>query len=77
VNGCVTITGVDVGHVPNGFREVVNRLPLKIGQMYGASAEAAPYHGGSLPWFVCAKSPAIVDWKNEQRLDAPPRQCRQ
>lgn len=73
--GCVTITGVDVGHTPIGFVETVNRLPLTVRRMFGAHAEARPYGGASMPWFVCRKSPAIVEWRNEQRLESPPADC--
>lgn len=75
IRGCVPITGVDIGHVPYGFRETVRHLPLGAGKMYGVTALADPFTGASLPWFVCRGYPAIIDWKNESRLADPPRDC--
>ena len=37
---CTTLTGIDIGHVPDGFKEDVRRLPLKLGRRYQADAEA-------------------------------------
>lgn len=73
---CTVIEGVDVGHVPAGFSEEVNKLPLEAGRMYGASANADPYGGGSMPWFVCQRVPETVAWKNDYRLNEPSAQCR-
>jgi hypothetical protein len=76
--GCVTLTGIDVGHVPNGFAEATNRLPLKIGHRYQASARAEkeyPDSGISGRWFVCRRSPVDADWKNERELRELPLSC--
>ena len=75
VKGCVTITGADVGHVPDGFTADINQLPLKTGHMYGARAEADPYGGGSMAWFVCREAPAVAEWKNMEALASPPQRC--
>jgi hypothetical protein len=72
---CVKLKSVEIGKVPSGFSEEINRLPLRIGRMYGAEARAEPFGAGSLPWFVCAGGPAIITWKNEQRLENPPSRC--
>lgn len=72
---CVRLAGVDVGHLPDGFSEKVNKLPLKIGAMYAASAEAKPYRGGSSSWFACRGVPVSTEWKNDQ-LTAAPADCR-
>ena len=73
--GCVKLTGIDVGHVPDGFTVKVNKLPLKVGAMYAAYAEAEPYRGGSSAWFVCRGLPTQPEWKND-RLSAAPPNCR-
>jgi hypothetical protein len=76
--GCVMLTGVDVGHVPGGFVEVTNRLPLQIGNRYQASASAEkdyPDRGISSRWFVCRRSPEKADWKNEHELREMPPSC--
>lgn len=75
---CVTLTGVDVGHVPTGFVEMTDKLPLLIGHRYQASASAKqeyPNRGISSRWFVCRKSPEGADWKNEQELRELPPSC--
>jgi hypothetical protein len=75
---CVTLTGVDIGHVPNGFVERTNRLPLVIGHRYQASAHAEqdyPDRGISGRWFVCRKTPEEADWKNEHELRELPASC--
>ena len=75
---CVTLTGIDVGHVPIGFEEAASRLPLKIGGRYQASARAEkeyPDMGISSRWFVCRKSPQEADWKNEHELREMPASC--
>lgn len=77
-SGCVTLTGIDTGHVPSGFVEVTNRLPLAIGGRYQASAIAEkdyPDQGISSRWFVCRRSPEKADWKNEYELSALPPSC--
>ena len=76
--GCVTLTGIDVGHVPSGFVEAANRLPLKIGRRYQASARAEkeyPNWGISSRWFVCRRLPQKADWKNEHELRELPSSC--
>jgi hypothetical protein len=76
--GCVTLTGIDVGHVPDGFAEMSNRLPLKIGHRYQASAKAEkeyPDMGISSRWFVCRGSPEQSDWKNEYELSELSPSC--
>ncbi|WP_140869650.1 hypothetical protein [Sphingomonas oligophenolica] len=76
--GCVTLTGIDTGHVPSGFVEETNRLPLKIGSRYQAFAIADkdyPDQGISSRWFVCRRSPEKADWKNESELSALPPSC--
>ena len=73
--GCVKLTGVDVGRIPDGFVQTINRLPLKVGGLYRASAEAKPYQGMSRPWFVCREAPEKARWENDQRLAAPPATC--
>ena len=78
--GCVTLTGIDIGHVPSGFVEAVNRLPLQIGHRYQASARAEkeyPNWGISSRWFVCRQSPQKADWKNEHELRELPSSCLQ
>ena len=72
---CVKLKSVEIGKVPRGFSEEFNRLPMRIGRMYGAEARAEPFDAGSLPWFVCTGRPAIITWKNEQRLEKPPSRC--
>ena len=73
---CVTLDGLDVGHVPAGFTERVNKLPLRRGGMYGAAADADVFRGSSLPWFVCNGRAATIDWQNDYRLEDPPVHCR-
>jgi len=76
--GCVTLTGVDIGHVPGGFVEGINRLPLKIGSRYQAFASAEkdyPDSGISSLWFVCRKAPEEAGWKNEHELREVPPSC--
>ena len=75
IGDCTLLTGIDIGHVPEGFAEVVNRLPLKRGRMYSASVHGMSVQGGYLPWFVCQKAPAVVGWKNENHLSNPPGNC--
>ena len=75
---CVTLTGLDVGHVPRGFVEKANNLPLKIGSRYQASVRAEkqyPDHWISSRWFVCRNSPEKADWKNERELRELPPSC--
>jgi hypothetical protein len=75
---CTTLTGVDVGHLPIGFTEEANRLPLKTGGRYQASARAEkeyPDDGISARWFVCRKSPQEASWKNEHELRELPISC--
>jgi hypothetical protein len=74
--GCVKLRAVEVGKVPAGFVEKVNLLPLRLGRMYGSDAIADPFIGGSMPWFVCADEPAIINWKNDYRLEDPPARCK-
>ena len=76
--GCVTLTGIDVGHVPDGFVEEINQLPLKSGHVYQAEASAEkkyPDSGISSRWFVCKTSPVEADWKNESELREMPLHC--
>jgi len=75
IHGCTPLSSVDLGHVPDGFVKLVDRLPLKKGRMYGASAHGRSVHGAYLPWFVCREGPAIIDWKNENHLSSPPAGC--
>lgn len=75
---CVTLTGLDIGHVPDGYEEVASRLPLKLGSRYQASASAEkeyPDRGISSRWFVCRRSPEKADWKNEYELRELPPSC--
>jgi len=72
----VKLSGVEVGKVPAGFVEKVHLLPLHSGRMYGSYASAEPFMGGSMPWFVCPGEPAIIDWKNDYRLEDPPARCK-
>lgn len=74
-NGCVRLAGVEIGKVPAGFVEDVGLLPLRLGRMYGAYAMAERFMGGSMPWFACSDAPAIIDWKNDYRLEDPPARC--
>lgn len=75
ISGCTALSSIDVGHVPDGFAEVVDRLPLVNGHMYAAIVDAGSEQRGFLPWFVCRKNPAIVAWKNENHLEDPPDDC--
>lgn len=75
---CTTLTGVDIGHVPSGFKEEANRLPLKLGGRYQAYAGAEkeyPDDGISSRWFVCRTFPQQADWKNEYELRKLPASC--
>ena len=76
--GCVTLTGIDVGHVPGGFVETVDQLPLQVGRRYQAYFKAHreyPDWGISSRWFVCRRSPQEADWKNEHELRELPSSC--
>jgi hypothetical protein len=70
---CVKLKDVEIGKVPSGFSEEFNRLPLRIGHMYAAKAQAQPFDAHALPWAVCAGRPATITWRDE---DHPPPRCR-
>jgi len=75
---CVTLTGIDVGHVPDGFVEAANRLPLKFGSRHQAAARAVkdyPDEGNSSRWFVCRTTPEEADYKNDYELAAMSKSC--
>ena len=75
---CITLTGVDIGHVPSGFVETNKRLPLYVGHRYQASVHADqkyPTWGLSPRWFVCEKSPELGDWVSEHKLRELPTSC--
>ena len=75
---CLTLTGLDIGHVPSGYAEEANRLPLKVSGRYQAGAQAErdyPDTGLSSRWFVCRTFPQTADWKNEYELREVPASC--
>lgn len=76
--GCVTLTGIDIGHIPEGFQEGANRLPLKTGGRYQADALAEkdyPETGMSSHWFVCQRTPQEAGWQNDHQLRELPSSC--
>jgi hypothetical protein len=74
-NKCIKLKEVTVGVLPNGFTEIVKYQPLQIGRMYGATADAEPFRGGSMAWFVCNGPVDMASWKNEYRLNDRPQGC--
>jgi hypothetical protein len=75
---CTKLTGLDIGHVPSGYIEEANRLPLKIGGRYQAEARAEKEYldaGLSSHWFVCREFPQETGWKNEYELRELPASC--
>lgn len=75
-HGCTTTAAIDVGRVPNGFKTIVNHLPLKPGNLYEAWADAEPFGGTSYPWFTCRGSPEILDWPGVHDPGAPSKSCK-
>jgi hypothetical protein len=79
-SGCVVLRSVRIGALPAGFTAEVDRLPLKLGHMYGVRAtarygEGGEYSGAALPWFVCREETVTIRWKDEYKLEDPPRSC--
>jgi hypothetical protein len=78
IGRCITLTGIDIGHLPGGFTEKADLLPLKMGARYQAFASAEkeyPDDGASSHWFVCRRAPQDAGWIDEHRMRELPTSC--